>query len=454
MVVVALVVACAAEVAPTPTVAKPVSTPIPPASPVSGAAVKEAVQTGASAKAPFVVEPGKMAPPPSNGKNYSDEEWAKIVEAAKKEGTVMHYGNIGDDYDPKLKEVFKKTYGIDVEIVVGTTNVLAERIKNEYRGNVYQVDTIWGQGSIQVRQLQDLLAPIDIHPEFRDAGDLTKWYTNPLVNPVVHQSHAYPRCGAFTINTDVVPPDKYPKKFADLLDPWWKGKIMLGEPMTSITPDTHLWGWYAGLGYSQSFLDTAYKLYNKSNGYVVIGEERNLVLGEAGLLPSMRGTTGASPQFYAERQGVKNLKVLQFADEPIPCSSTIMMGMSVFQKAPHPNAARVWSNWWISKEGQTTWTQARPVTSIRKDVPNPVKEQYWPKPETNKYWDIDIDWMFFMDSVFSKQKTAFRLVKEGMAEADFKKAFTDASTEYFKSPLPPPRKMYSTEDFYSGKRPQ
>lgn len=444
LMVIALLVACAAEAVPTP---KPsAATPIT----STGAAVKPA---GASGAAAFVAEPGKMPPPPSDGKNYSEGEWAKIVEAAKKEGKVMHYGNLGADQDPALIAAFKKAYGIDVEIVAGNTNQLAERIKNEYRGNVYQVDTIWGQGSVQVGQLEDLLAPIDIHPVFRDSAQLKDWYVNPLVSPVVHQTHAYPNCGHITINTDIVPPEKYPKKVQDLLDPFFKGKIIMQDPQTSITPITTIWGWHASLGYPEWFLDFAYDLFNKDSGYIVIAQDTNRALanGEGGVYPAMRGTTGGTVQYYAETKGVKNMKVLEFSEEPVPCSSTIMMGFSVFNKAPHPNAARLWSNWFIDKEGHTVWANVQATSGIRRDIPNPVKEEYRPKPETTKYWDIDIDWMFFMNEAFNK-KIVFRLAKEGMSRDDFKNAIKQTSIDHFGSYPPPPRKFYSAEEFYGGFR--
>jgi ABC-type Fe3+ transport system substrate-binding protein len=313
------------------------------------------------------------------------------------------------------------------------------------------VDTMWGQGSVQVGELKDILAPIDIDPVFRNPNDLTTWYVNPLVSPLVHQSHAYPHCGMVTINTDVVPPNQYPKKFQDLLNPFFKGKIMMDDPLTSITPDTTIWGWWVGLGFADWYLDAAYDLLNKDSGYVQIGAERDLVRGQTGLLPAMRGTTGATPQFYAENQGVKNLKVLQFADQPIACSSTIMMGNSVFAKAPHPNAARLWSNWFISKDGQTVWTGARAVGTIRKDVTEPIKEAYRPNPEAVQYWDITIDWMGFMNEVFAK-KIALNLIKQGMSRQDFKDAMKEVSMNHFKQFPPPPMKLYSADEFYKGYR--
>jgi iron(III) transport system substrate-binding protein len=45
--------------------------------------------------------------------------------------------------------------------------------------------------------------------------------------------------------------------------------------------------------------------------------------------------------------------------------------ISVFSKAAHPNAAKLFANWWLSKEGQLTAQKADPLDqSLRIDIPN------------------------------------------------------------------------------------
>ena len=44
--------------------------------------------------------------------------------------------------------------------------------------------------------------------------------------------------------------------------------------------------------------------------------------------------------------------------------------VSLLSRAPHPNAARVFVNWWFSREGQFTFHEVQGTESIRKDVPN------------------------------------------------------------------------------------
>ncbi len=41
----------------------------------------------------------------------------------------------------------------------------------------------------------------------------------------------------------------------------------------------------------------------------------------------------------------------------------------IVNRAPHPNAAKVWINWFLSREGQTANTRASGVQSTREDIP-------------------------------------------------------------------------------------
>ena len=42
-------------------------------------------------------------------------------------------------------------------------------------------------------------------------------------------------------------------------------------------------------------------------------------------------------------------------------------------RAPHPNAARVYLNWLLSKDGQTAWAQTTGENSRRTDVEGPAE---------------------------------------------------------------------------------
>jgi ABC-type Fe3+ transport system substrate-binding protein len=43
--------------------------------------------------------------------------------------------------------------------------------------------------------------------------------------------------------------------------------------------------------------------------------------------------------------------------------------IAVLNKAPHPNAAKLFVNWVLSREGQTAWQKYTEVNSLRMDIP-------------------------------------------------------------------------------------
>ncbi len=49
--------------------------------------------------------------------------------------------------------------------------------------------------------------------------------------------------------------------------------------------------------------------------------------------------------------------------------------VGLMDRAPHPNAARLFVNWLLSKEGQITWQQAVHLPSLRDDIP---KDKLYP----------------------------------------------------------------------------
>ena len=57
-----------------------------------------------------------------------------------------------------------------------------------------------------------------------------------------------------------------------------------------------------------------------------------------------------------------------------------MERLRLFNKAPHPNAAKVYINWLLSKEGQTVFARANGYVSARLDVPTDHAEP-WRVPQ-------------------------------------------------------------------------
>jgi iron(III) transport system substrate-binding protein len=89
--------------------------------------------------------------------------------------------------------------------------------------------------------------------------------------------------------------------------------------------------------------------------------------------------------FQLSKRGLKFGVVSEFKDYGGYVSAGFGSAMLV-NKAPHPNAAKVFLNWLLAKEGQTAWSKAMGYVSRRLDVPTDHLPPYWvPKPGV-KYW--------------------------------------------------------------------
>ena len=63
------------------------------------------------------------------------EEWQKLVTAARKEGKVMLYGD-SPAVKGKLAETFLKKYGVEIEIMIARPAETAEKLQRERRAGI------------------------------------------------------------------------------------------------------------------------------------------------------------------------------------------------------------------------------------------------------------------------------------------------------------------------------
>ena len=61
--------------------------------------------------------------------------------------------------------------------------------------------------------------------------------------------------------------------------------------------------------------------------------------------------------------------------------------MVVFKEAPHPNATKLYLDYFLSKEGQLAWTNAAGIASYRRDVPHDKVADFLVPQEGVKYQD-------------------------------------------------------------------
>ena len=143
---------------------------------------------------------------------------AALIEAAKKEGQVVWYTTlIVNQIIRPLKAAFEKKYGVTLQYTRSDDLVTSAKILAEGQAGRVQADIFDGIANMLPLQEAGMLTPFTI----ANAADY------PAVLKAKDEYWTSIAMYVFTpgINTDLLPKDKAPKTFADLLDPRLKGKM-------------------------------------------------------------------------------------------------------------------------------------------------------------------------------------------------------------------------------------
>jgi iron(III) transport system substrate-binding protein len=323
-------------------------------------------------------------------------EWDRTVRAAEQEGQVtVSIGGYGSIIDAG---VFQKTYSkIKITHITGAGTDLTQRIIAERRAGKYLVDVYNGGGNslFQVLYLGKVLDPIKpalILPEVTDAA---KWWEGKQKyadkegqHIFVYEGNVAAGAGA-AYNTQLIDPNEY-KTYWDLLNPKLKGKIL----STDIRR-------VRGAGIPWQFLyyhpDLGPKYLRRLFGEMdvtMVADLRQAVdwlgMGKFTVgMPIQGGTI-----YKAKNQGLPVNEFSAFHFKEGVNLSSAFGSLALINRAPHPNAAKVFINWLLSREGQTLFQKVisqpgDPRNSRRIDVSKdhvPSDEQ---RRDKMTYFDTD-----------------------------------------------------------------
>ena len=142
-----------------------------------------------------------------------------LIEAAKKEGKLVWYTSMAIDTSKRLLDAFVKEYPfIKAELVRAGEEQLMTRVLSETRAGQWLFDAIStsAMGALVDRHL---IAPYNF-PE-RDA------FLSEFKDPQAFWTGIYVNNLVLCYNTKMLPAKDAPKNYPDLLDPKWKGKMLM-----------------------------------------------------------------------------------------------------------------------------------------------------------------------------------------------------------------------------------
>jgi iron(III) transport system substrate-binding protein len=165
------------------------------------------------------------------------------------------------------------------------------------------------------------------------------------------------------VNTAAVDPSSF-KSYKDLLNPKWKGQIATDDPRRSGPGQASFTFFYLHPELGPDFIRALAR-----QELVVFRDPSQLVnlvgQGKYPILIGPRDTMLADALKRSLPISIVNPSMVREGSDISPASGNVAM----FNRAPHPNAAKVYINWLLSKEGQTHHARALGTVSDRLDVP-------------------------------------------------------------------------------------
>jgi len=257
-----------------------------------------------------------------------------VLELARKEGKVVWYSSLGLSLAQKVCDAFnKKSLGVTCELNRDGSERIFQKVMQEAGANLWIADVVHTSDishflDFKAKGMLAKYAPAGserFRPEFRDRDG---FYAVLRGTPYV-----------MAVNTQKVAKAEAPRRWKDLLDPKWKGKLVHAHPGYSGVVVTGMTGLLGAFGWDY------YAALAKNNPLVVQSAEdppMKVSGGEAWV-----GVAGEYNFYRAAKKG--NPIEIVFPEEGVPFVSS---ANAIMARAPHPNAARVFTDFLFGKEAQ------------------------------------------------------------------------------------------------------
>ncbi len=311
------------------------------------------------------------------------------VEEAEKEGAVVLYSPDPESNQAALTAEFHKMFPkINTTYLRLQTGALYAKLMAERQARTYQPDVL---------TLTDMTFVLD----FQKRGGWMK-YESPELGAFKPENKSNPEglymwggviVAGIAYNPTTVKPADAPKSWKDLLNPKWKGAINVKVSNSGLQHET----WYVikkiyGDEYWQEFAKLeprAFDSYVQQYDRTISGQDEVISTAQySGYLQSK--AKGAPIAFVNPTEGVAAAPSLTGAVD----------------HAPHPEAAKLFMDWFTGVPGQTAYIKASSLYSVRTDVAPPAGGQ----PITDFKLLIPDDWQAFLKTHAAFVKEWDRLV--------------------------------------------
>ncbi len=290
-------------------------------------------------------------------------EWTRVIEAAKQEGQLSLYGG-QEITHPDIIAGFNKEFPfIRVTSASGRAADMMTRIVAERRADRYLADVTAsgpnGPRMLYLNKILDPIAPTFILPEVSDLSRWyggRHWYADPE-NKYIFMFEGTIVSTGLSFNNKLVSMDEI-KSYWDLLQPKWRGKL-LGQDPRGAALSTPVLILYHRAGLGAEFLR---RLYTETD--ITLFRDRR------------QGTNWLATGKFSgchlcrdiDRAAKQGLPVEDISPDKLKEGGSIGGGgssvLALINRAPHPNAAKLFINWYLSRQGQALWQQVMNVKEV------------------------------------------------------------------------------------------
>ena len=298
-------------------------------------------------------------------------EWDKIVDAGRKEGKIVASIPPSAELRKLMELSFTRQYGISVEFIPARGSNVIQRMVNEAKAGVRYFDVhIGGTESVVTGMLpENILDAVDPYFVLPEVKDPKQWWGGHLwadnAKRYLYIFVAYQTVSLWT-NPNEYKPAEF-SSFDDLLNAKLRDRIGISDPRTPGSGSS-MWSYMLYIK-GEEYLKrlVAQKLFvtrdlrllaeNLAKGKIAVTSRHRLFRVFAVYQSESAGVAAT----YAERGSLRERRIWP---------------PDGLKNPPHPNAAKVFVNWLLSRDGQEVFTRGMGVGSRRLDIDTRWLKEY------------------------------------------------------------------------------
>jgi iron(III) transport system substrate-binding protein len=356
---------------------------------------------------PAIQQPKPSASQSAASGQPGNAEWTAVLEQAQREGEVVVAGFASAEAREALTGPFHQRFpGIRVVYEAmggGRSSALVERVRSEREAGKYLWDVYIGGTGTMLTNLKPMgaLAPIDAALILSDVKDPAKWrlgldFTDRDRVGFVMTPYS---SDVLIVNPQLANPAGF-SSYHDLLDSRWKGRMVFHDPRINGNGQ----GIFSFM-YQHKELGPSYLIRLATQDLTIFRDDRQeLDLVAQGRYAICLGcSSGSASPLINKGVSLALVKPQQMREGTYLASGS--GNVALFKPAPHPNAAQVYVNWLLGREGQEQIARALGYPSARLDVSNDWVEP-WQLPQA-EYWSAQTE-----EAVFTVRAEATEFAKQ------------------------------------------